>query len=82
MKIVVRGSEFSEPPVVASDAVALDFAKKDRWQTFGFRLVHDDATRTVRGAPWRMPDPSNLRAPTRPQSSGPSVGFRLSRRST
>ena len=79
MKRVAQGSEFSDVPVVACDAVDLEFGKAHRWVVIGFRLVFDGEQRKARGAPWTIPEPEGLGALNRPHSSGRSVGFRLAK---
>ena len=79
MKRVVLGSEFSDIPVVASDSFDLEFARNQKWETIGFRLVFDGEQRKARGAPWTIPEPEGLGALNRPHSSGRTVGFRLTK---
>jgi hypothetical protein len=80
-----HGSDFSDEPSLVSEPVDLHFSTETKWDTIGFRLVHDSASRVVRGGS-EDSDPqfarlaySFSRDPARRYGD---LGFRLAREDT
>jgi formylglycine-generating enzyme required for sulfatase activity len=80
-----HGSDFSDEPSLVSEPVDLHFSTETKWDTIGFRMVHDSAYRVDRGGGWGSV-PREARVAYR-FSRGPAVrfgslGFRLAREDT
>jgi formylglycine-generating enzyme required for sulfatase activity len=80
-----HGSDFSDEPSLVSEPVDLHFSTETKWDTIGFRMVHDSAYRVDRGGGWGSV-PRDARVAYRyscvPAPRGDLISFRLVRDGT